>query len=146
MVRMDRFEGRCWLDWWANSSTLLGSAEIAVVITATGGGWDARGHLLSDDDEEREGFVFLCDLDPVFMLRFEDGSTIPVTVHTLEQQPVRPDRIHRARTAVDQPSDRPVVCTALGPIASKVWLSRKDLHAYGQRWSYPQPTRHTRGR
>jgi hypothetical protein len=58
---------------------------VAVVITATGGGWDARGHLLSDDDEGREGFVFLCDLDPAFMLRFEDGGTIPVTVHNLEQ-------------------------------------------------------------
>jgi hypothetical protein len=56
-----------------------------VVIAATGGGWDARGHLLSDNDEEREGFAFLCDLDPVFMLRFEDESTIPVTVHTLEE-------------------------------------------------------------
>jgi hypothetical protein len=83
MVCMSRFEGRCWLDWWANSSTLLGSAEIAVVITATGDEWDARGHLLSDDSE---GFAFLCDLDPVFMLRFEDGSTIPATVHTLDEE------------------------------------------------------------
>ena len=82
---MDRFEGRCWLDWWANSSTLLGSVEIAVVIAATGGGWDAHGHLLSDNDEEREGFAFLCGLDPVFMLRFEAESRIPVTVHTLEE-------------------------------------------------------------
>lgn len=81
---MDRFEGRCWLDWWANSFTLLGSAEIAVVIAAAGGG-EAEGHLLSDSDEEREGFAFLCDLDPVFMLRFEDDSTIPVTVGTLEE-------------------------------------------------------------
>jgi hypothetical protein len=82
---MDRFEGRCWLDCWANSSTLLGTAEIAVVIAATGG-WDAQGHLLSNDDEEREGIAFLCDLDPVFMPRFEDESTIPVTVHTIERE------------------------------------------------------------
>ncbi|WP_432991808.1 hypothetical protein [Dactylosporangium sp. CA-233914] len=80
---MDRFEGRCWLDWWANSSTLLGSAEIALVITATAGGWDARGHLTGGSDEERECFAFLCELDPVVMLRFEDHSTIPATVHVL---------------------------------------------------------------
>ncbi len=86
MVCMDRFEGRCWLDWWANSSTLLGSADIAVVIAATPAGWDARGHLVSNDDDEREGFAFLCDLDPVFMLRFEDGSTVPATVHSLDEE------------------------------------------------------------
>ena len=28
MVRVDRFEGRCWLDWWANSSTLLASTAM----------------------------------------------------------------------------------------------------------------------
>ncbi|RZT77238.1 hypothetical protein EV382_0386 [Micromonospora violae] len=50
---MDRFEGRCWLDWWANSST----------------------------NKDLDGFAFLCDLDPVFTLRFEDASTFDVTVH-----------------------------------------------------------------
>lgn len=85
MVRVDSFEGRCWLDWWANSSTLLCSAEIAVVIAANGGGWDAHGRLFSHDDEEREAFAFLCDLDSVFILRFEDESIVPVTVHTLDE-------------------------------------------------------------
>ncbi|MEU4714254.1 hypothetical protein AB0F73_11460 [Micromonospora purpureochromogenes] len=78
---MDRFEGRCWLDWWANTSTLLGSIEVAVVITTNDAGWDAHGRLTSDADEERDGFAFLCDLDPVFTLRFEDESTVAVTVH-----------------------------------------------------------------
>ncbi|PWR14566.1 hypothetical protein DKT69_15660 [Micromonospora sicca] len=78
---MDRFEGRCWLDWWANSSTLLGSVEVAVVITAADAGWEARGRLVSDGDEDQEAFAFLCDLDPVFMLRFEDESRAAVTVH-----------------------------------------------------------------
>jgi hypothetical protein len=78
MVTMDRFEGRCWLDWWANSSTNLGGSEVSVVITPTETGWDAHGQLVSDEDQE--GFAFLCDLDPVFTLRFEDGSTIAVTV------------------------------------------------------------------
>ncbi|MFF4892907.1 hypothetical protein [Micromonospora chersina] len=76
---MDRFEGRCWLDWWANSSTLLGSVEVAVVAALTDAGWRARGRLVSDED--RETIAFLNDLDPVFLLRFEDGSTVPVTVH-----------------------------------------------------------------
>ncbi|MEV8516331.1 hypothetical protein [Dactylosporangium sp. NPDC051484] len=78
---MDSFEGRCWLDWWANSSTLLGCAEVAVAITVMDGGWSARGRLLSDGPEEREAFNSLCALDPVFTLRFEDESTVPVTVH-----------------------------------------------------------------
>lgn len=76
---MERFEGRCWLDWWANSSTLLGSVEVAVVAAATDAGWRARGRLVSDEDQE--GFAFLSDLDPVFLMRFEDGRSIAVTVH-----------------------------------------------------------------
>ncbi|RZU54306.1 hypothetical protein EV385_6256 [Krasilnikovia cinnamomea] len=78
---MDQYEGRGWLDWWANSSTLLGSAEVTVVITASDTEWNAQAQLISEDDDERDGFAFLCDLDPVFTLRFEDGSTIPVMVH-----------------------------------------------------------------
>lgn len=80
MARMDRFEGRCWLDWWANSTLNLGGSEVQVVITPTGTGWDAHGQLIHDEDDEREGFAFLCDLDPVFTLRFHDDSTVPVTV------------------------------------------------------------------
>ncbi|MGC1210817.1 MAG: hypothetical protein WA890_06045 [Micromonospora sp.] len=78
---MDCFEGRCWLDWWANSSTLLGTVEVAVAITAKGAGRDAHGRLISDTNEDRDRFAFLCDLDPVFTLRFEDESTVAVTVH-----------------------------------------------------------------
>jgi hypothetical protein len=50
MMAMDRFEGRCWLDWQANSSTIIGGFEVSVVITPAGSGWDARGELLADDD------------------------------------------------------------------------------------------------
>jgi hypothetical protein len=85
MVTMDRFEGRCWLEWWANSSTVLGTVEVTVVITTSGAGWDARGHLLSAADEDREGFAFLCDLDPVFTLRFEDDSVAAVVVHPTDE-------------------------------------------------------------
>ncbi|MFG2070769.1 hypothetical protein ACGFKZ_28270 [Micromonospora tulbaghiae] len=78
---MDRFEGRCWLDWRANSSTLLDSVEVVVVIAAATGGWEANGRLVSDSDEDREAFAFLCELDPVFALRIEDESVVAVTVH-----------------------------------------------------------------
>lgn len=82
MVAMDRFEGRCWLDWWANSSTNFGGVEVSVVITSTETGWDAHGQLINEatSDDERDGFALLCDMDPVFTLRFEDGSTIDVIV------------------------------------------------------------------
>ncbi|WP_433075728.1 hypothetical protein ACQP1P_29820 [Dactylosporangium sp. CA-052675] len=90
---MDSVEGRAWLEWWANSSTLLGSVEVAVVITTSGAGWDAHGCLTSANDEDREGFAFLCDLDPVFLLRFEDESTVAVTV--------RPTGEHRRFTLTE---------------------------------------------
>lgn len=78
MVVMDRFEGRCWLDWWANRSINFGGIEVSVVITPTETGWDAHGRLVNDHD--REGLAFLCELDPVFTLRFHDGSTVEVTL------------------------------------------------------------------
>jgi len=101
-MAMDRFEGRCWLDWWANSSTLLGSAEVAAVITASDGGWEAHARLASDTDEERNAFAFLCDLDPVFTLRFEDGSTVPVTVRPTD------DRRRFILTEYAGPAQRPL--------------------------------------
>jgi hypothetical protein len=78
MADMDRFEGRCWLDWWANSSTNFGGIEVSVVISPTETGGDAHGQLINDG--EREALAFLCDVDPVFTLRFQDGSTAQVTV------------------------------------------------------------------
>ncbi len=78
MGTVDRFEGRCWLDWWANSTTNLAGCEVSLVITPTETGWDARGRLGSDEDQE--AFAFLCELDPVFTLRFSDGSTVDVVV------------------------------------------------------------------
>lgn len=78
---MDRFEGRCWLDWWANPITLLGSVEVDVVITAADDGtWEASGNAVLEDDENRSGFALLCDLAPAFKLRFADRSTIDVIV------------------------------------------------------------------
>ena len=54
IINMDQYEGRGRLDWWANSSTLLGSAEVTVVITASDTEWNARAQLISEDDDERE--------------------------------------------------------------------------------------------
>ncbi|MDW3846964.1 hypothetical protein NMK34_10145 [Micromonospora sp. BRA006-A] len=82
---MERFEGRCWLDWWANSSTVLGSVKVAIVIAAVTGDWEADGRLVSASDEDREAFAFLCELDPVFTLRFEDGSVLAVTVQPTDR-------------------------------------------------------------
>ncbi|MET7402359.1 hypothetical protein ABZS66_53645 [Dactylosporangium sp. NPDC005572] len=99
---MDSFEGRAWLDWWANSSTLLASVEVAVVIATSSTGWDAHGFVAGDDEEDRDGFAFLCDLDPVFILRFEDESTVAVTVHPAEER-------HRfTLTEYTEPADRPI--------------------------------------
>ncbi|MEV4278630.1 hypothetical protein [Actinoplanes xinjiangensis] len=78
---MDLFAARCHLDWWANSVTCLASVAVSLVVTTTEVGWTAKGHLVSTDDEEREGFALLCDLDPVFSLRFADESEFTVTVH-----------------------------------------------------------------
>ena len=78
---MERFEGRCRLEWWANSRTLLGSEDADVVITPSGAGWNAYGRLVTDDDQARDGFLSLCRLDPVAALRFPDESTVAVTVH-----------------------------------------------------------------
>jgi hypothetical protein len=78
---MDRFEGRCHLDWWTNPITCLASVEIALAIAVTDMGWTAEGRLATDNDDEREGFALLLDMDPVFALRFDDESTIDVTVH-----------------------------------------------------------------
>ena len=84
MVAMDRFEGRCRLDWWANPSTNFGDIEASAVITPVEGGWDAHGQLINDD--EREALSFLCAMDPVFTLRFQDGSTVQVILTPIDDR------------------------------------------------------------
>ena len=84
----DRFEGRARLDWWANAGTNLAGDEVAVVVTAADGGWTAHGRLLGGGDNDGShdgaaaagGLAVLCGIDPVFTLRFDDGSTIAVVV------------------------------------------------------------------
>ncbi|MDG4815902.1 MULTISPECIES: hypothetical protein [unclassified Micromonospora] len=83
---MDRFEDRYWLDWWVNPITLLGSVEVDVAVTvADDGTWEASGNAVLEDDENPSGFALLCDLDPVFTLRFTGRSTIDVIVHPADK-------------------------------------------------------------
>ena len=70
---------RAWLDWWANSATRLGSIEVELEAGATDAG-DTRGRLVADSFGTLEDFEFLCSLDPVFSLRFADGSMVAVRV------------------------------------------------------------------
>lgn len=81
MKGVNHFETCCHLDWWANPVTCLASVAVSLVVTTTELGWAAEGYLLGADDEEREGFALLCELDPVFTLRFGDDSEFAVTVH-----------------------------------------------------------------
>ena len=101
MAAMDRFEGRCWLDWWANSSTNFGDIEVSIVITPTDTGWNARGQLIDlTSDDELEGFALLCQ-DPRFTLRFQDGSTIEVIL-------ARTDDRHFTLSEYSNPTERQV--------------------------------------
>jgi hypothetical protein len=87
---------------------VFGGFEASVVITATESGWDAHGQLLASDDE-RESFTFLRDMDPVFTLRFEDGSTVQVTLTKTGDRQFSAHRVHRTRPPAGQPSRRPVI-------------------------------------
>jgi hypothetical protein len=71
---------RAWLDWWANSATRLGSIEVKLDLGSTDDGGDARAWLVPDDNSVLEEFEFLCSLDPMFSLRFDDGSLVAVRV------------------------------------------------------------------
>jgi hypothetical protein len=102
LVGVNRFEGTCHLDWWANSSTNLGGDEVSVTVSTDTAGWSAHGRLLDADDQALEGFAFLCDLDPVFTLRFPDNGTISVTVHPA------PEPGHFTLTEHIGPTSRPI--------------------------------------
>ncbi|MFF2846606.1 hypothetical protein ACFVT5_09760 [Streptomyces sp. NPDC058001] len=76
---MDSYEGTATLEWWANRSTCLGRLGVRVAVRVTGDDWTCDANLapaLSAEDRER--FDFLMRLDPVFTLRFDDGSTLLV--------------------------------------------------------------------
>lgn len=60
--------------------TCLGAAEVTVRIRATEPRGTPDGRLVDVSEVELEGFQFLCDLDPVFTLRFAEGSAFDVVV------------------------------------------------------------------
>ncbi len=99
---MDGSTDRAWLDWWANPSTRLGSAEVYLDVDATTAGHDARARLVATDAGAIEEFEFLCLLDPVFSLRLADGATIPVRVEAT------PSRGQVTLHEYDRPKDRPI--------------------------------------
>ncbi|MFJ8444373.1 hypothetical protein [Kitasatospora griseola] len=106
---MESYDGIATLEWWANPSTCLGSFRVALSVSAVGDGWKSVAMLdgrLSEVD--RGGFDFLLQLDPVFTLRFTDGSTVWVNVLTeganecLMLTPFEPGEQATSRTAVAQ--------------------------------------------
>ena len=76
---MDSHEGTGTLEWWANRSTCLGGRGVRVTVRVTGNDWTCDAILdppLSAEDQE--DFDFLMELDPLFTLRFGEGSTFRV--------------------------------------------------------------------
>ena len=78
---MDSFEGSAALEWWANRSTCLGEFAVHVTVDAVGDAWTCGASFSRPlTGEEREAFAFLLALDPMFTLRFDEGSAVLVDV------------------------------------------------------------------
>jgi hypothetical protein len=77
---------RAWLDWWANSSTRLGSAEVRLDVGSMDAGGGARARLTDESIAAVEEFEFLCALDPIFSLRFDDGTLVAVRVDATDDR------------------------------------------------------------
>ncbi|MGW1196984.1 hypothetical protein ACWD4B_14285 [Streptomyces sp. NPDC002536] len=82
---MDTYEGPAGLEWQANRSTILGGFNVSVTACATGSGWTCDA-VLEDPlpEDHQESFDVLVQVDPVFTLRFDEGSEILVNVVTAE--------------------------------------------------------------
>ncbi|WAU83179.1 hypothetical protein O1Q96_27925 [Streptomyces sp. Qhu-G9] len=82
---MDSCEGAATLEWWANRSTSLGSFGVRVTVRVAGSDWACDAILdHPPTGEDREGFDFLRENDPLFRLRFDEGSTVLVDVVAVE--------------------------------------------------------------
>ncbi|MFD3499387.1 hypothetical protein ACFWWT_30235 [Streptomyces sp. NPDC058676] len=78
---MNIHEGTATLEWWANRSTCLSRLGVRVTVRVTGSEWTCDAILDPPvSAEDREGFDFLMELDPLFTLRFDEGSTFLVNV------------------------------------------------------------------
>jgi len=76
---MTGHESLAHLEWWANLSTCLMRIPVRLTTAPGGGAWDATaspdlGRQAGDD------LQLLIAADPVFTLRFEDGSDTKVVV------------------------------------------------------------------
>jgi hypothetical protein len=104
---MDGYEGPAMLEWWANRSTCLGALGVRVTVRVTGNDWTCDAVFdppLSAED--REGFDFLMELDPLFTLRFDEGSTLLVDVVAAGDERRLALTAYRAETAESAGSRR----------------------------------------
>ncbi|MEZ0091781.1 hypothetical protein [Streptacidiphilus sp. EB129] len=79
---MDSYQGAATLEWWADGSTCLGEFDVQVSVCVADGNWACEAELGPErlSDGHREVFDLLMDLDPVFTLRFDEGTEILVNV------------------------------------------------------------------
>lgn len=80
-AQMDRYDGPARLEWWANRSTCLYSAEVSLAVIVEDGTWHACAELTAPlTGEDREGWLFLARLSPCFTLAFPGEQTARVEV------------------------------------------------------------------
>jgi hypothetical protein len=87
---VDSYEGTAALEWWANGSTCLGRFRVSVAVRVSEGSWTCEAVFEPPlSVEDRETFDSLTQLDPHFLLRFDDGAAaLPVDV--VQQRPENP--------------------------------------------------------
>ncbi|MFD9001453.1 hypothetical protein ACFV0T_10855 [Streptomyces sp. NPDC059582] len=82
---MDSYECTATLEWWADRSTCLGRLGVRVTVRVTADYWTCDAVLEPPlSAEDRESFDFLMKLDPLFTLRLDEGSSLPVDVVAAE--------------------------------------------------------------
>jgi hypothetical protein len=77
---MTDHESPAHLEWWANPSTCLARIPVRVTAALDGGVWNAAVPPDFVGRQAGDGLQFLIDADPIFTLRFEDGSVTEVVV------------------------------------------------------------------
>jgi len=84
---MDRYAGPARLEWWANSTTCLGSFDVNVTAVVDDAGWHTSATFVAPPrGEDREGWLFLLRLDPHFTLRPLADEQATILVRVAEDQ------------------------------------------------------------
>ncbi|MFC8494127.1 hypothetical protein ACFUJU_25720 [Streptomyces sp. NPDC057235] len=83
--------GRARLEWWANQAICLEAYTIDITDTVgaagTAGTWQATGrHAPALHDTQREGWVFLMEMDPYFSIVFPGEDRSGILVRVLEAE------------------------------------------------------------